>query len=241
MLIVRTAPLLLAATLLAACGGGDRQADPRPRATTGATGTTAAADAFPSRPQVDVDFAEKDGAEPPAFEREEGSGARDGDAYRLRAAGGGAVRAPARLTATPGTAAVLVLGAVLAPTELDGRTGVFCRGSADGRTGYELTVDRGGQVRLERVRDGRRTRLAEYDEPDAARQTDEPLPVALACGRDTNPASAIALGVTVGVNPMTFFDDPEPLDPGPVGRAGLLVREGGRASFAGFQLTVDRS
>lgn len=40
-----------------------------------------------------------------------------------------------------GSAAVSLVATVRAPTRLDGRAGVFCRGSADGRTtGYELTL-----------------------------------------------------------------------------------------------------
>lgn len=249
MLSVRARALLLATLLsgLAACGGGgddDREANLRPRGTTAATGATSSLGPPAGRPQVDVDFARGASDELPAFESTDGSGAQQDGSYRLRLFEGDAVRAPARRTATPGTAPVVVVGTVRAPTELDGRAGVFCRGSADGRTGYELSVDRVGRVRLERVRDGRRTLIAGYEARiDAASPPDAPLPLVLFCAGGPGTGAEATLGVVVGVKAMTFFADPEPLEPGPRAQAGLVVSGGGRATaaFAAFQLTVTRS
>lgn len=85
------------------------------------------------------------------------------------------------------------------PARLPGRAGVFCRGSDDGRTGYELTVDRRGRARLERVEDGRRALLAGYDaDIAAAASPDEPLPVVLACGTGTERGSGVTLGSRSG-------------------------------------------
>lgn len=136
---------------------------------------------------------------------------------------------------------MVVTATVRAPTELDGRAGVFCRGSADGRSGYELSVDKTGRVRLERVENGRRELLAGYEARiDAASPPDEPIPVILVCGGREG-ASEVTLGVTVGAKALTFFDDPDPLPVPEKARSGL-VASGGRpamADFAAFQLRFE--
>ncbi len=255
MLSARLAQALLAALLaaglalaLTACGedgssgGGDRSSAPSGSTPTGATGSRGAG-RFPDRPQVDLDFAQGASDELAALERPGGVGVSAEGSYRLRLVDGAAVRAPARRVAEPGTAAVSVVGTVRAPTRLDGRAGIFCRGTADGRTGYELSVDRGGRARLERVQDGRRTLLAGYGARiDAAVPPDEPLPLVLACGTGTEPGSGVTLGIAVGVQEMTFIGDRQPLDPGPRGLAGLVVSGGAPATadFAAFQLSFAR-
>lgn len=247
MLSARLAPALLATLLaagLAACGEDDAAGD-RPSAgpAPSAPATRAARaqrERFPDRPQVDLDFAAGGDAELPAVDVSEGAGADTGDSYRLRLAEGEAVRAPARRAAEPGTTAVTVVGTIRAPTRLAGRAGIFCRGSADGRTGYELTVDRRGRVRLERVEGGRRTLLAGYGARiDAAEPPGEPLPLVLACGTGTEPGSGVTLGIAVGVQEMTFIGDRRPLDPGPRAQAGLVVsgEAPATADFAAFQLS----
>lgn len=257
MLSARLAQAMVAALLaaglalaLAACGedgGAGVGAGDRSSAAPGATPTGATAsgggERFPDRPQVDLDFAGGGSDELPAVERPEGAGASTEGSYRLRLTDGGVVRAPARRIAEPGAAAVSVVGTIRAPTRLDGQAGLFCRGSADGRTGYELTVDRRGRVRLERVEDGRRTLLAGYDARiDAAVPPDEPLPLVLACGTGTEPGSGVTLGIAVGARPTTFIGDRRPLAPGPRGLAGLVVSGGAPASadFAAFQLSFAR-
>lgn len=253
MLSRRRAPVLLALALgagLLACGGGDGDGDGDRASATAPSTTPATApgqpgrERFPDSPQVDVDFATGAGAgELPAVRRPAGTGARSEDSYRLRLAEGDAVRAPARRVAEPGSAAVSVIATVRAPTRLEGRAGVFCRGSADGRTGYELTVDRRGRVRLERVQDARRTLLAGYDARiDAAVPPDEPLPVVLSCGTGSERGSGATLGVAVGVQQMTLIADPRPLPAGARGLAGLVVSGEAPASarFAAFQLSFAR-
>lgn len=243
MLSRRWAPVLLVAVLgaaLSGCGqdGGDRAATTASSSTQASTSGSPGGDRFPDRPQVDVDFATGGGDELPQARRPTGTGARSGESYRLRLEQGDAVRAPARRAAEPGSAAVSVVATLRAPTRLDGRAGIFCRGSADGRTGYELTVDRRGRVRLERVQDGRRTLLAGYEARiDAAVPPDAPVPIVLSCGTGTGRGSGVTLSVAVGVQQMTLIGDPRPL-PGGRGLAGLVVAGGAPAAadFAAFQL-----
>lgn len=251
MLSVRVATALLATLLAgaaAACGDDSEDAGSGKAAASTPAPATAAAPAgrerYPDRPQVELDFAAGHGDELPAVELPEGAGASTSGSYRLRLTGGDSLRAPARRAAAPGTAAVTVVATVRNPTRLDGRAGVFCRGRTDGRTGYELTVDRRGRVRLERVQRGRRTLLAGYDARiDAAVPPDEPLPLVLACGAGTERGSGVTLGIAVGVQEMTLIGDRRPLDPGSRGHAGLVV--GGSApvtaDFAAFQLFFARS
>lgn len=250
MLSVRVAAALLVTLLaaaLAACGddGDDERGGPAPASAR--TATTAAASAaralLTERPQVELDLGGGESDELPAVELRGGAGASTRDSYRLRLTDGDAARAPARRSAEPGTAAVAVVATVRDPTRLDGRAGVFCRGSADGRTGYELTVDRRGRVRLERVQEGRRTLLAGYDARiDAPVSPEEPLPLVLACGTGTERGPGVTLGIGVGVRQMTFIGDRRPLDPGSRGHAGLVVGGGppATADFAAFQLYLAR-
>lgn len=200
--------IVLAGLALAACGGDE--AAERPERTPAPAPAATPAGGFPDRPQVEL-------------------GGRS-----LAAPGEGSRRAAAPRAAEPGSQAVTVVATVRAPEELDGRAGVFCRGSADGRSGYELTVDRRGRVELDRVEDGRRTLLAGYSKRiDTAVDPSQPLPVMLACGRGDR--RGVTLGVLVGVGQFTYVRDRRPVDPGPRGEAGL-VASGGTADFAALQL-----
>lgn len=261
MLSLRPALVLPAAMVLAAaiaaCGGGDGRSGapgsrassssqsssgPEPPAPSPSTQAPGAGppETFSDRPQVDLDLAQGPADALPGFRSAAGTGAQDGRSFRLRLSRGDGVRAPARRVVAPGVTAVLVVATVRAPTELDGRAGVFCRGSEDGQTGYELSVDRTGRARLERVRDGRRTLLAGYQARiDAAVPPDAPLPLQLFC---SGTGAQTRLGVVVGVKAVTFFEDPEPLAPGARARSGLVVSGESRAAadFAAFQLWIDR-
>jgi hypothetical protein len=195
-----------AAFAAAACGGDDAPArrDPAPAVTAPATAAAPAA-GFPKRPQVSLG--------PRAL--------RDG-------------REPAPQAAEPATTPAYVIGTVHRPERLDGRAGVFCRGSADGRTGYELTVDRRGRVRLERLDDGRRTLLAGYaTRVGAATDPEQALPVILVCGRGD--ARGVTLGVLVGAGQLTYIRDRRPLDPGARAAVGLVTR-GGNARFGALDV-----
>jgi len=58
----------------------------------------------------------------------------------------------------------------------------------------------------------------------------------LACGDGTD-ARGVTWGVAVGAQQMTFVRDPEPFDPGPRSRAGLVARANAAAttSFGALQ------
>jgi len=114
---------------------------------------------------------------------------------------------------------------------------VFCRGSEDGRSGYELTVDRRGRARLERVEDGSRKLTAGFRAVvDRAVPPGTPVPVVLTCGIDKD--DRITLGFTAGARQLTYVRDTRPLDPGPSGRAGLVATgpRGAETRFGALQL-----
>lgn len=233
MLSRRLLCALPAVLLLAACGGDD----PKPPAAKAKATTTPArvADApagrFPDTPQVDLDFTKGEQGLPPV-KSAAGTAALAGDSYLVRLARAGSLRAPAERAAKPGSAGISVVGTVRRPERLQGRAGVFCRGSQDGRSGYELTIDRRGRARLERVEDGRRTLTASFRAVvDRASPPGSPVPVVLTCGIDKD--AKITLGFTVGARQLTYVRDARPLDPGPLGRAGL-VATGGRGDEARF-------
>jgi len=227
---------LPAVLLLAACGGDDE-----PKAKAKATATPApAADApagrFPEKPQVDLDFTTGEQDLPPV-KSAAGTAALAGDSYLVRLARTGSLRVPADRSAEPGTAGISVVGTIRRPERLQGRAGVFCRGSEDGRSGYELTVDRRGRARLERVEDGRRTLTAGFRAVvDRASPPGSPVPVVLTCGIDKD--DKITLGFTVGARQLTYVRDERPLDPGPSGRAGFVASgpRGAEARFGALQL-----
>ena len=233
MLSRRLLCALPVALLLAACGGDDPKA---PAAKAKATATPARpADApagrFPETPQVDVDFTTgEDGL--PAVRGRVGTAALARDSYRVRLARAGTLRVPSERAAEPGSAGISVVGTVRRPERLRGRARVFCRGSQDGRSGYELTIDRRGRARLERVEDGRRTLTAGFRAVvDRASPPGSPVPVVLTCGIDKD--AKITLGFTVGARQLTYVRDARPLEPGPSGRAGL-VATGGRGAETRF-------
>jgi hypothetical protein len=225
---------LPAVLLLAACGGDD---EPGAKARATATPTPAApAGRFPETPQVDLDFTKGEQGLPPV-EGAAGTAALAGDAFAVRLARSGSLRVPAARAAEPGTAAISVVGTIRRPERLQNRAGVFCRGSEDGRSGYELTVDRRGRARLERVENGRRTLTAGFRAVvDRASPPGSPVPVVLTCGIDKD--DKITLGFTVGARQLTYVRDERPLDPGPSGRAGLVVSgtRGAEARFGALQL-----
>lgn len=201
----RLATLAVIAATAAACGGEEpERRAPAPKPAATATPAGAPGEGFPDRPQVDL---------------------------RPRSLDGGRQAAP---EAKPPTTPAYVIGTVRRPERLPGRAGVFCRGSQDGRTGYELTVDRRGRVELDRVQAGRRTLLAGYEtRVGAAVDPEQPLPVILVCGKGDE--RGVTLGVLVGVGQLTFIRDRRPLDPGARGRTGL-VATGGRAEFGALQV-----
>jgi hypothetical protein len=61
------------------------------------------------------------------------------------------------------------------------------RDTQRGGSGYELTIDRRGRARLERVEDGRRTLTASFRAVvDRASPPGTPVPLILTCGIDND-------------------------------------------------------
>lgn len=219
------------AVAAAGCGGSE------PRAATPEPTREAGESRVAPRPQVIIDFArdsrgfaEADGVAPAQ------------DSLRLTA-GAQPTRAPLERPVEPGRRVAMVVTTIRDLDRLPGRAGVLCRGSADGRTGYELTIDRRERVRLERVQDGRRTLLAGYD-ADLGKPVpaDAPVPLSLACGTGTGTGSGggVSLAVSAGVRQPTLIRDPRPLPAEASTRVGLVAGgpEGASADFAAFTLTL---
>jgi hypothetical protein len=227
---------LPAVLLLAGCGGDDTKTPAAKATATPARAADAPAGRFPDHPQVDVDFTTGEQGLA-AVHGPAGTAALVGDSFLVQLARTGSLRAPAGQAAEPGSAGVSVVGTIRRPERLQGRAGVFCRGSADGRSGYELTVDRAGRARVERVEDGRRTLTAGFRAVvDRASPPGTPVPVVLTCGIDKD--AQITLGFTVGARQLTYVRDPRPLEPGPSGGAGLVATgaRGAKTRFGALQL-----
>ena len=236
MLSRRLLCALPAVLLLAACG-----ADEPKRVTAKATATPAARRMLPPgasrRPRRSTSTSPPGEQGLPPVDSAAGTGTLEDDSFVMRLARAGSLRAPSDRAAEPGTAGISVVGTIRRPERLQGRAGVFCRGSANGRSGYELTVDRQGRARLERVEDGRRTLTAGFRAVvDRASPPGTPVPVVLTCGIDKD--AKITLGFTVGARQLTYVRDERPLDPGSSGRAGLVVTgaRGDEARFGALQL-----
>lgn len=244
--LARSLRFLTACVLVAGavgCGGSARTTSEPPRTNAPPSGSSGRAAAkAPQIGELEVDFAKGQATGLLGFTGGAGSGTVLGSSYRLKLTDGDAIRAPATMDVEPGDRSVVVIATIRAPTELNGRAGVFCRGSDGGRSGYELSVDKTGRVRLERVENGARKLLAGYEARiDAASPPDAPLPVILVCGGRKG-ASEVTLGVTVGVKALTFFDDPDPLSVQAQVRSGLVVSGGAPAAadFAAFKLRFER-
>ena len=119
-----------------------------------------------------------------------------------------------------------MVGTIRRPEELQGRAGVFCRG-------HELTVDRRGRARLERVEGGRRTLTSKFPARiDAASPPGTPVPLTLVCG--PGEAGEVVLGFSVGAQELTYVRERGELRGD---RAGLVARSrGDERRFAALQL-----
>lgn len=238
----------LALVAASGCGGGDGEPS-RPGART-APGATSRSDdvlgrlsevvpgRFPDRPQLVLRF-DRESTPVPRVESAEGSGDVMDGAFRLRLERAGTARAPAPEIRPTGDRAVLVAATLREPQGIRGRAGVFCRGSSGGRSGYQLTVDDAGMVRLARVEDGRRRVLAR----DRVRLGEgvppgQPVPVSLLCSPGRS--GGLAVGYAVGAREISLVDDPEPLLPGENAGLGLVLDGQGdaQACFAGLSVTV---
>lgn len=229
---------MLAAVSLSACGGDDAR-EPAAQATTGqsAAGAVAGQDKLPERPQVALDFRS---ARRSSLVIDRAARARIGaGALELELEPeAGTARAVPREQPPDDARTVLVVARVRDPQRLGGRAGIFCRGDGEGN-GYELTLDRAGRVRLDRVAGGRRTTLARGQARlDAAVPPDSPIPLFLVCGHGDG-ASGPHVAFTVGAQQAAGVRDPSPLPPGSGSRAGMLVagERGDSASFTVFTLT----
>lgn len=250
--------LALLTTLVAGCGGGGAPgggnagtpapgptAEPgtsRTPAPTGSAGSGAAATppsgspadragAFPDRPQVLLEFADRPPSWP-AQVRDGGSrAAYRGGRYRLRAAPGATLRVASPRGARPPERGVL-LQTVLKPPAAPGAAGLFCRGSGD--DGYELLVSANGQWRVDRVRDGARQTLDQGRERIATDQPDRGTPLRLICGAG-RPGEGLTLAYTVGVNALRGTRDPRPLLPAGTGRLGIVARGAQTAATTTFE------
>jgi hypothetical protein len=227
------------AATFAGCGGDDP-----PKAATSPTITAAAPptasaiagqDKLPEQPQVALDFRKATQADveidPPAQGRI-AAGALD---VELREAG--AARAAPRKQPPDDVQTVLAIARIADPRHLDGRAGIFCRGDGAGN-GYELTLDRAGAVRLDRVAGGKRTTLAHGQARlQDASPPDSPVPLFLVCGRGDESGPNVVF--TAGAQEAAGVRDPSPLPPGAGSRAGMVVdgKAGDSARFTVFTLT----
>jgi hypothetical protein len=221
LLFRRRAALLAPLVVLAGCGGGERAADDRPTQAEPARKQDRDSGKFPERPQVLDDFSDRGSGW-------EAAGYRAG-AYVLR---DGAAAAPQPVE--PGRRGALAEVAVSPPRS--GAAGLFCRGSADGRSGYALLLDAEHRVRLLRVENGRtatlkRFRLAPNERSDAGK----PTLLRLACGTAA-PGKPLTIGFTVNSSPFAYVRDARALPAGASTRAGLIAEDGSAARFDEFAL-----
>lgn len=230
---------------LAACAGGAEQ--PRPGASTPArppgtapaaapTGTTPQerAGRLPERPQVVLDFATARPPEWPARPRGDrvtGGYAQGG--YELRAPAGDTARAAAPEPVRPATRPVLLETSVrLSPGPA--RAGLFCRASRDGRLGYEFTLSREGRWRIDRVAEGRRTRLGGGVVSTETTVPGQPTLLRFLCGAG-GPGENLTLGYMVNASAMRFVRDPRAVAPAAGGAVGLVVAGGEQPADALFR------
>lgn len=243
--------LVLCATIFAAgCGyqsskngkAGRDEPSAKPQPTDTRTPTAPApSDRLDALPVViQTDFKSGAVADFPAFRNQFGTGEATRGSYRLALRSGESVRAPVEPSMAPSENGALIVASVRSASNLRGRAGVFCRGSDDGKTGYELTFDRSGRATLDRVLRGKRTLVAGFEAPiDGIVPADAPVPGALFCGGKDN---AGVVGAAVGVQEITFFDDPDPLPVTAEENACFVVGGGApaQAAFATFQLRAKR-
>jgi hypothetical protein len=238
--------MALTAVVLVGCGAdGDRGGGGASGSavTAPASGSEAATsaqiagqDRLPEQPQVALDFRSATASD---LTTDPGARARSvNSALELELRDAGVGRAAPR-EQPPGEARVVVVAArVRDPKRLGGRAGIFCRGDRAG-DGYELTLDRAGAVRLDRIAGGRRATLARgVARVDAASPPDSPIPLFLVCGRGDE-RSGPHVVFTVGAQEAAGVRDPSPLPPGSGSRAGMLVdgERGDSALFTVFTLT----
>lgn len=124
-----------------------------------------------------------------------------------------------------------------------GAAGLFCRGSADGRSGYELLVSREGRWRIDRVEEGRRRRLGGGVVSTETVPPGQSTLLRFLCGAG-RPGANVTLGFTINATPFQFVADPRSYAPGTPGEAGAVIAGGGpvtsEAVFEGLALSLAR-
>jgi len=216
----------LCALAINACGKDD--ADPTASATT--TAAPAAKQdpgAFPDKPQILLRFAARP-EDWPAQVRKGGSEAGyAAGRYRLTGTGT-AFRVALPRPIEPAARGVL-LETTLRLTR-SGRAGLFCRGSEDGRSGYELTVDRSGHWEITRVEDGvgKPVGDGEVGAEAVGGKSGDAL-VRLICGA-AEVGKPLSLGFTIGAREVEFVRDEQALAPASTSRVGLVVRTSAQAA-----------
>jgi hypothetical protein len=232
--------VLLAAAALTACGDGDSaapattQTSARPAPVT--TTAVAGQEQLPEQPQIALDFGP--GARSEVVVDRSGRARVSAGALALALRAAGAARARPREQPPHDARTTLVIARIDDPRRLGGRAGIFCRGDHAGG-GYELTLDRAGDVRLDRSGGGRRTTLARGRvRLDAASPPDSPVPLLLVCGRGDERTGPHVV-FTVGAQEAAGVRDPSPRPPGSGARTGMLVGgdAGDRARFTVFTTT----
>jgi hypothetical protein len=244
MLSARVLALLLgaaAAPALGACGSGDQGPDRSPAPAGAAARPAPASSAAPTRLPA--------GAPPPVAKYrfdEHPAGFTGGDfegaMLAVRARSGITQPAVAPHRARPATRFELLETEVVLPET--GAAGLFCRGSAGGRSGYRLLVARDRRWRIERVDHGAVTPVGSGRlDPNEASPPQRPTLLRLVCGSGAAGRPA-TLGFTVNARPLQLMADRHSLrPPGHSSRVGLVVEGadvGTSARFANLAVTEDR-
>lgn len=230
---------VLAAALLGlalpGCSSDRDQTDSPPHRGAERSTSTAAAERdpgeFPARPDLIEDFSAGAPAWP-AGELADGSATRPNNGtYLLRVAGGRDLHTAAAPIELRDENRGTLIETSVRPAP-GGRVGLFCRGSADGGTGYFFLLGDDGSWSVSRRRAGeervlRSGVLPELDRPDNG----ELVLLRLACG--TGVAGGIlSMGVTINASGLFGVNDPDGLPAPPSSRVGLAVaREPGAAAF----------
>lgn len=208
----------LLALALSGCGGVDGQAEP-----TSPAGTPSAQEApsvtepgaFPDEPVLREQFDDPASGWP-------AEGYADGG-YRLTLAGEGQIlTAAAPVAVEPGsTGAFIEAEVTLLGT--NGRAGLFCRGTPDGRTLYAFTIGADGAWALERYEGGAPTTVASDNLPEGiVNPPGEANLLRLICGAGP-PGSPASFALTINATPYLTAQDPTSLDPGGASQVGAVV------------------
>lgn len=218
MLTVRAVLAVTLALALSGCGDAQQQAVPTTSPPAQEGPAMADPGAFPDEPVLREEFADPASGWP-------ASGYTDGG-YRLALDGdAGIVTASAPLAVEPGNTGVFVEAEV---TLLggNGRAGVLCRGTPDGRTLYAFTIGAGGAWALERYEDGAPELVASDVLPEGiVNPVGEANLLRLICGAG-EPGGPASFAFTVNATPFLTAQDPTSIDPGGSSQVGaVLVRD----------------